>query len=113
MRRVAAALDAEAQQFEELRDLEARTPEVLDAVGRRAGEIEARVAPARDSLTNLATASPVEALASVSANPDQAVALLTNAREAVAQGKAELAKKNRSAAVAHARAAERPPSGRP
>ena len=87
---VAHSLDAESAQFDELRDLQARAPEVLDTVERRAGEVEARVDPARSTLAALAATYPEAALASVSANPDQALRLVANAREAVAAGRASL-----------------------
>ena len=103
---VARSLDAESAQFDELRDLQSRAPEVLDAVERRAGEVEARVAPARSTLAALSATYPEAALASVSGNPDQALRLVANAREAVAAGRAALEGKDRASAVAHARAAE-------
>ena len=103
---VAASLDAESAQFDELRDLQSRAPEVLDTVERRAGEVEARIAPARSTLAGLFATYPEAALASVAANPDQAAQLLTGAREAVAAGREALEGKDRASAVAHARAAE-------
>ncbi|TGJ94428.1 hypothetical protein DLJ96_19735, partial [Actinotalea fermentans ATCC 43279 = JCM 9966 = DSM 3133] len=103
---VSRSLDAESDQFDELRDLQSRAPEVLEQVERRAGEVEARVAPARSTLAALFATYPEAALASVSANPDQALRLVANAREAIAAGRAALEGKDRASAVAHARAAE-------
>ncbi|MHA7133504.1 TPM domain-containing protein [Oerskovia turbata] len=103
---VARSLDAESDHFDELRDLQSRAPELLDDVERRAGEVEARVEPARSTLATLAATYPEVALASVAANPDQALQLVAGAREAVAAGRAALEGKDRTSAVAHARAAE-------
>ncbi|GAA3218764.1 TPM domain-containing protein [Oerskovia jenensis] len=103
---VGRSLDAESAQFDELRDLQSRAPEVLDTVERRAGEVEARVAPARSTLAALSTTYPAAALASVSANPDQVLQLVAGAREAVAAGRTALENTDRASAVAHARAAE-------
>nr|WP_246401286.1 TPM domain-containing protein [Jiangella mangrovi] len=103
---VSDALDAQAAAFDELRDLHARVPEVLDETAQRAAEVEQRVATARTQLEQLALSYPPAALASVSGNPDQAARLLTAAREAVAAGQASLQGDDRSAAVVQARAAE-------
>ncbi|WP_265522675.1 TPM domain-containing protein [Oerskovia flava] len=100
------ALDEQSETFDELRDLQARAPEVLDATDRRAGEIEGRLDAARATLATLATTYPATALASVSQNPDQAAALLAGARETVAQGRAALTTDDRATAVTLARAAE-------
>ncbi len=103
---VSRSLDTESAQFDELRDLQSRAPEVLDTVERRAGEVEARVAPARSTLAALSATYPEAALASVSANPQQALQLVAGAREAIAAGRSALEGKDRASAVAHARAAE-------
>ncbi len=103
---VAASLDAESAQFDELRDLQSRAPEVLDTVEQRAGEVETRIAPARSTLAGLFATYPEAALASVANNPDQATQLLAGAREAVTAGRTALEGKDRASAVAHARAAE-------
>jgi hypothetical protein len=105
-REVSDALDAQAEAFDQLRDLHARAPQVLDETGRRAAEVEQRLPTARAQLEQLALGYPPAALASVSGNPDQAQRLLTAAREAVAAGQASLQGDDRSAAVAQARAAE-------
>jgi len=103
---VAASLDAHSEEFEKLRDLQARAPEVLAGDEQRAGEIAARVAPARTTLAGLAATYPPAALASVSANPDHAESLLAGVREQIAQGRTALDGGDKAAAVAAARAAE-------
>ncbi len=104
--RVSDALDDQAEEFDRLRALEARAPEILEETDQRATEVERRLAPARATLTRLATIYPAVALASVAPNPDQAEALLAAARTAVAQGREEISMEDRTAAVAQARVAE-------
>jgi len=102
----ADALDAQTAAFDDLRKLQARAPELLDETEQRAGEIAARIEVARQTLASLGTTYPASALASVSDNPDQAQALVDNARQAVAEGRAGLQKRNRALAVAHVRGAQ-------
>ncbi|SKC39074.1 TLP18.3, Psb32 and MOLO-1 founding protein of phosphatase [Krasilnikoviella flava] len=104
--RAGASLDAQTDSFDELRALQQRAPELLDEAGQRAGEIEARVPVARETLTGLAASYPAAALASVGGNPDQATALVAHARDAVTSGRAALTDRTRAAAVAHLRAAQ-------
>ncbi|MFI2103053.1 TPM domain-containing protein [Isoptericola sp. NPDC019693] len=101
-----ASLDAQTDAFDELRALQQRAPELLDETEQRAGEIEARVPVARETLDGLAASYPTSALASVRGNPDQATALVAHAREAVASGRTALTGRTRAAAVAHLRAAQ-------
>lgn len=103
---VGAALDAHADQFGKLRDLQARAPELLDDAETRSAEVVARVPAARTTLAGLATRYPPEALASVSANPDQVERLAAGITETVASGRASLTAEDRGAAVAAARAAQ-------
>lgn len=105
-RDVSDALDAQADAFDQLRDLQARAPEVLAETAQRAAEVGRRVLTARTQLEQLALGYPPAALASVSGNPDQAGRLLTAAGEAVAAGQQALQTDDRAAAVAQARAAE-------
>ncbi|MFF2451847.1 TPM domain-containing protein [Isoptericola sp. NPDC058082] len=101
-----ASLDAQTDAFDELRALQQRAPELLDETEQRAGEIEARVPVARETLDGLAASYPASALASVRGNPDQATALVAHAREAVASGRTALTGRTRAASVAHLRAAQ-------
>lgn len=102
----AAALDAQEAQFDELRDLQARAPQMLDEQSAAADSLTGRIEPARATLASLAQTYPPEALASVSANPDQAHALLADVRRTIEQGSAALTKDDRAQAVAFARAAQ-------
>jgi uncharacterized membrane protein YgcG len=103
---ISASLDAHSEEFDKLRDLQARAPQALAGDERRAGEIAARVAPARTTLAGLAATYPPAALASVSANPDHAESLLAGAREQITHGRTALDGGDKAAAVAAARAAE-------
>lgn len=103
---VGAALDAHADEFDKLRDLQARAPELLDDAEARSAEVVARLPAARTTLAGLATRYPPEALASVSANPDQVERLAAGIAETVASGRASLSAEDRGAAVAAARAAQ-------
>ncbi|MGC5168678.1 TPM domain-containing protein [Luteimicrobium sp. DT211] len=98
------AMRAQAARFDELRQLEARAPQVLDEVEQRAGELRARVEPARASLAELARTYPPTALASLAGNPDQASALLDGALRSVTEGRADVERGDRGAAVARSRA---------
>ncbi len=62
---VADSLDAQSRTFDELRDLQARAPQVLDETDQRATEVLARVEPARATLKALGRTYPSTALASV------------------------------------------------
>ncbi|HEY3438892.1 MAG TPA: TPM domain-containing protein [Actinotalea sp.] len=99
------SLDAQTEEFDKLRDLQARAPEVLDELDRRAVEVEGRLPASRTALQALATTYTPASLASVRGNVDQAAGLLETARSGVVQGKTALAT-DRNAAVAFARAAE-------
>lgn len=99
------ALDAQAEEFATLRDMQSRAPQVLAATRQRAQEVSSRLAGARAALATLATTYPPAALGSVAANPDQAQALLAAAEQSVAQGLA-VVETDRAAAVGLARAAE-------
>lgn len=102
---VDTSLDEQTAEFDRLRDLQARAPEVLDETARRAGEVQGRLPAARATLEQLATTYAPEALASVRGNVEQAEALLDGVRTTVEQGRAALAA-DRGSAVALARAAQ-------
>lgn len=104
--RASAALDAQTDAFDDLRDLHSRAPELLTETAQRADEVGARVDVARRTLAGLTTTYPTSALASVRENPDQAEALVANARDAVATGQEALSQRTRNAAVGHLRAAQ-------
>ncbi|OLT48072.1 hypothetical protein BJF88_03690 [Cellulosimicrobium sp. CUA-896] len=103
---VADDLDARTATFDQLRELHARVPEVLDETEQRADEVLARVGAARATLDTLARTYPATALASVADNPDQAEALVAGAVESVGRGREALGSRDRTSAVALARAAQ-------
>jgi hypothetical protein len=99
------ALDAQTAEFETLRDLHARAPEVLDETGKLAEETQDRLPGAQATLEHLSATYPTAALATVRGNIDQATTLLAAAREAVGKGLA-VAHSDRSAAVDLARTSQ-------
>ena len=96
------ALDAQTAEFETLRDLHARAPEVLAETGALAEETQGRLPAAQATLERLAATYPEAALATVRGNIDQATTLLAAAREAVGKGLA-VVHSDRPAAVDLAR----------
>lgn len=104
--RASAALDAQKEAFDRLRDVESRAGEALDAHERAAADLRARVEAARTTLGTLAAQYPADALTSVRGNPDQALALLAEVGTAVEQGRAAVVAGDRGVAVRYARAAE-------
>lgn len=99
-------LDAQTKAFDDLRQLAQRVPEVLSDTTARTTELEARIKASQNELVQLNAQYPASALASVQANPEQAEALIANARQAIADGQAALDSGDRSTAVAQARAAQ-------
>ncbi|WP_211373972.1 TPM domain-containing protein [Cellulomonas fimi] len=104
--RADAALDRQKESFDELRDLHARAPELIDGTERRATEVQARVPASEQALAELAQTYPPTSLASVRDNPQQAARLLAGAHEAVAQARQHLAADDRGEAVDAGRTAE-------
>ncbi|MDO8121633.1 TPM domain-containing protein [Isoptericola sp. b490] len=98
-------LDAQAEEFDRLRDLQARAPQLLTETAQRADEVASRLGAAHATLDALATTYSAAALTTVTPNADQAAALLDAARESVRRGQA-VVDTDRAAAVALARAAE-------
>ena len=102
----AAALDAQTSAFDDLRKLAERAPAMLAEAAQRAHEVTAHIAEGQRTLVALSATYPATALASIIHNPNQAGALVTHAREAVADGQAALTRGDRNTAVADARAAQ-------
>ncbi|WP_372593658.1 TPM domain-containing protein [Actinotalea sp.] len=100
-----SALDSQAEEFDRLRDLQNRAPQVLAETRTRADEVDSRLAGGRATLATLATTYPPTALASVAGNVDQAASLLDAARASVDEGLG-VVDSDRAAAVALVRAAE-------
>lgn len=103
---VTAELDSHAHEFDELRDLHARAPELLDDVKRDVADVEARIPSARLTLEALSASYPAGALASVSGNPDQVERLAAGIVLTLAAGRSALEKGDRGAALAAARSGE-------
>jgi hypothetical protein len=99
-------LDAHTQEFDALRDLQTRAPELLDEVVQRAADTSRRIQAARTTLEDLSASYPATALASVSSNPDQVDRLMAGIAAAVAVGRSALATGDREAAVRAARSGE-------
>lgn len=99
-------LDAQVEEFDALRDLQARAPEVLAATAERAAETKERLPAARTTLEQLARKYPGTNLASVTGNADQAQSLLVAATQQIAKGNEALQSGDKAMAVAAARAAE-------
>ncbi len=97
------ALDEQTQSFDQLRNLSERAGAVLDEVDQRAGEVEQRLPVSQKTLQNLGATYPATALASVSAGPAQAAALIAGARDAVAKGREALTRGDKNQAAGFAR----------
>lgn len=93
-----AALRAQTAEFERLRDLQARAPEVLAETDRRVQEVAARLPDANATLEQLAATYPEAALGTVRGNVTQASALLDAARTGLTQGQ-QVIDSDRGAAV--------------
>jgi hypothetical protein len=99
-------LDAEAERFDELRDLERRAPEVLAGLERRVAELDARLPEVEATLTRLSGDYSPDALKAVADNPEQARSLIDFARDEVHRGQQALASDEGGDAVLAALAAE-------
>src|SRR5665648_656950 len=93
-----AALRAQTAEFERLRDLQARAPEVLAETDRRVQEAAARLPSAKAILEQLAATYPEAALGTVRGNVTQASALLSAARTGLTEGQ-QVIGSDRGAAV--------------
>lgn len=103
---VSAALDAQKSAFDQLRDVESRAGDAIEAHAREAAALQTRVDTARATLQTLQARYPATALASVVHNPDQARLLLDETGATLTQGRAALEQGDRATAVRYARAAE-------
>lgn len=103
---VSAALNAQKDDFDRLRDLEAHVGDALDGHERAVATLRSRIEPTRTTLAALASRYPASALASVTTNPDQASHLLDDVAATLATGRQALASGDRGAAVGYARAAQ-------
>ncbi|MGO1317217.1 MAG: TPM domain-containing protein [Cellulomonadaceae bacterium] len=103
---VDSELATQSQSFEKLRDLQARTPQLLDELERRVGEIRSRIPASIAMLDQLGTQYPSSALGTVSANPGQAQQLLDGALTTITEARADLGRDDRASAMNRGRAAE-------
>ncbi len=94
------------QAFAELRQLADRADEILNDTEQRADEAEQRVPLARDILEALGATYPPETLASATGLPDQALALISQARQNIATGQQAWAAGDKSQAASYARLAQ-------
>ncbi|ACV05761.1 Domain of uncharacterised function (DUF477) [Kytococcus sedentarius] len=101
-----ATLEAQGEKFERLRDLEARAPEVLRQITRRADELEARLPGAREQLRALQVSYSPGSLTTVGGNIEQAERLIASARQSSANGQKALGTDDRRTAVTAARTGE-------
>ena len=103
-------LDAQADRFDSLRDLERNAPEVLAKLEGQLTELEARRPQVADELAALAAGYAPAALLAVRRNPDEAQARIDFAREQIRLGREDLAAERRGEAAVSALAAR---GGRP
>lgn len=103
---VDAELGQQAQAFEKLRDLQTRTPQLLDELDERADELRRRIPTASTQLTQLGVQYPESALASLLGNPGQAEQLLDGAKTTIVEARDDLARDDRASAMTRGRVAE-------
>ncbi|WP_279399744.1 TPM domain-containing protein [Agromyces soli] len=101
-----ALLDAQAERFDALRELERTAPEALARVRQTAAAVETNASPAAARLASLQAQYAAPALAAIADNPAQARARLDFAREAMAEAEAALARGEQGPAAVEIRAAE-------
>lgn len=101
-----AVLDAEAERFDELRDLERNAPAELERVRREAEQAAARIAPARAQLAELRAQYAETATTAVADNVEQAESRIEFARRRIAEAGASLTAGNAGEAAVAIRAAE-------
>jgi len=101
-----AALDEQAADFDELRQLEQRAPDAAASVSREIAAVDARTAATETALAALGERYSAAALATVADNPTQADARVTFAQNALTEVDARLAAGEPSAAAVGIRAAE-------
>lgn len=101
-----ALLDAQAERFDALRELERTAPEALARLRQTAAVVETNAAPTAARLASLQAQYAPSALAAIADNPAQARARLDFARESMAEADAALARGEQGPAAVEIRAAE-------
>ena len=99
-------LDAEAERFDELREMERNAPDLLAGLSTRLGGLETRVPGVEATLAGLTATYARSAVASVADNVQQAGERITFAKAEVAEGNQEVAAGNRGKAAVAIRGAE-------
>lgn len=101
-----ARLDAQAEAFAKLRDLEHTAPQVLDALTPRIAELHARIPQEDQRLAGLRQRFAASAIAPVADNVTEARARLAAAEQEVQEARTALASPEPGTAVGDIRAAE-------
>ena len=101
-----ARLDAEAEAFDRLRELEKNAPQVIAEVEQKTVDIEARLGRATGTLHGLARRYAESALAPIATNPDQVRERLAFVRTSVAAARRDLASGDTARAAVSVQAAE-------
>jgi uncharacterized membrane protein YgcG len=83
-------LDAEAEHFDTLRDMEGHLPEILAGLEERIDGLEARLPQASETLEELAAIYAPAALGPVIDNPEEAAGLVAFARAQLGDGREDL-----------------------
>jgi hypothetical protein len=99
-------LDGQKAAFDQLRSVQERVSDALDAHARSLATQRARIEPARATLATLAARYPAQVLGSVSGNADQAGRLLDEVEQTLARGRAAVTAGDRATGVGFAKAAE-------
>ncbi|MFQ1003301.1 TPM domain-containing protein [Modestobacter sp. SSW1-42] len=101
-----ARLDAQAEAFDRLRDLERNAPQALDQLAPQVGALEQRLPQEERRLADLRSRYADSALAPVAGNVDQARALLAAAGAEIDDARGQLSAGTPGMAVASLRTAE-------
>jgi len=101
-----ARLDAEAEAFDRLRELEKNAPQVIAGVEQKSVDIEARLGRATGTLQGLARRYAESALAPIATNPDQVRERLAFVRTSVAGARQDLERGDTAGAAVSVQAAE-------
>jgi hypothetical protein len=101
-----ARLDAQAEAFDQLRDLEKNAPQALEALGPRITALQGRMPADEQRMTDLQRRYAPAAIAPVADNLDQARARLAAAEQEVTEARAGLDAGKPGEAVGDIRAAE-------
>ncbi len=99
-------LDAQAEAFDRLRDLDQTAPQVLEALTPKVEQVRSRLPKEQQRLGALQARYAPSALASVADDVEQASILLDNARTELAEARKALQSSTPSAAVVSLRTAE-------